>query len=134
MDQIERLIRIADTDLIFHGFLIPQSSFVRLCLWESHKDPNTFPEPFVFNTRRFFQSNYSIKEFAPFGIDHHRCPLGQVAIHMSILLVKTLANHYEIEKLDDGPPIRELNQWRPAKEFSVSLSPKKTLSGDQPVR
>jgi cytochrome P450 len=123
MDQIERLIRIADVDLVFQGFTIPKDSYVRLCLWESHKDSTNFSDPFEFHATRFFQASYSVKQFAPFGIDHHQCPLGRVAIHMGMLLVKTLADHYEVVKVADGPPARELNQWRPAANFSISLKP-----------
>lgn len=123
MDQIERLGRIMNQDVVFEGFGIPKGASVRLCLWESHKDPDVFPEPFTFNLNRFFDKNYSLKEYAPFGIDHHRCPLGQVAIRMSMMVLKTLADNYTIQPIGDGPAHRSPFHWQPAQSFTVRLEP-----------
>ncbi len=124
MDQIERLGRVINEDVVFEGYSIPKGASVRLCIWESHKDPEVFPEPFTFDRNRFLEKNYSLKEYAPFGIDHHRCPLGQVAIRMSMMVVKTLAENYRIHPLGDGPAHRSPFHWQPAQSFSVRLEPR----------
>jgi cytochrome P450 len=49
MDQSERLMRSVKNDFVFDGYLFPAKAFVRLCIWESHKDQAIFPEPFSFN-------------------------------------------------------------------------------------
>jgi len=127
LNQIERLIRIPDRDLHFKNYLIPKGSFVRICLWEAHKNPDTFPEPFTFQPDRFLAKNFSLKEYAPFGIGHHRCPLAQISLRMSMIVLKTLAIGYRIEAIGDGPDYRESTHWEPAKSFTVKLMPIQTV-------
>lgn len=124
MEQIERLMRITDTDLHFGGFIIPKNSLIRLCIWESHKNPDNFPEPFQFKPERFLENNFSQKEYAPFGMGHHRCPLAQTSIRMCMIVVKVLAQHYRIKPYNVGPAHRGPNHWEPAKDFTVRLVPK----------
>ena len=121
LNQIERLMRVTKRDLHFNNFIIPKGSFVRICLWEAHKNPKTFPQPFSFRPSRFLDSNFSLKEYAPFGIGHHRCPLAQTALHMSMILIKTIATRYRMEAQGDGPAFRERSHWEPAKSFTVKL-------------
>lgn len=121
MDQIERLMRITNTDLHFGGFIIPKNSLIRLCIWESHKNPDNFPDPFQFKPERFLDNKFSQKEYAPFGMGHHRCPLAQTSIRMCMIVVKVLAQHYQIEPYNEGPAHRGPNHWEPAKEFTVRL-------------
>lgn len=123
LNQIERLIRVLDRDLHYNNFIIPKGSFVRICLWEAHKNPKIFPEPFAFRPGRFLETNFSLKEYAPFGIGHHCCPLAQTALRMSMILIKTIATHYQVEAHGDGPACRERSHWEPAKSFTVKFMP-----------
>ena len=124
MEQTGRLLRDVKENFEFEGFLIPKHATVRLCLWESHKDPSTFTEPFDFNPKRFMENKLSINEFAPFGIGKHLCPLGDVATRMSTLLLKTLAKNYQIKPTASGPAIRGMYHWEPAYTFSAQLERK----------
>lgn len=121
MEQSGRLLRDVKQDIEFEGFLIPKHSVVRLCLWESHKEPSNFTDPFDFKPKRFLEKRYPIHEFAPFGLAKHQCPLGDVAIRMSTLLLRALSKQFTIQPLLNGPPIRGMYHWEPAYAFAVRL-------------
>ena len=124
MEQSGRLLRDVKEDIEFEGYLIPRHATVRLCLWESHKEPRTFTEPFDFNPKRFLENKFSINEFAPFGMGKHLCPLGDVANRMSTLLMKNLAKNYRIQPTAIGPAIRGMYHWEPAYSFAARLEKK----------
>lgn len=124
MDQSERLIRIANRDIIFDGYLIPKYATVRLCLWEAHKSSDTFADPFDFNPERFIKQSYAPDQYAPFGLDHHRCPFADSVVAMSKAFTRVLASNYEIAPIEDGLPVRGAYHWEPASRFSVKLARK----------
>jgi cytochrome P450 len=123
LNQIERLSRRVESDIEFKGYFIPKGSMVRMCLWESHKDSDKFPEPFSFRPERFLDNSFSLDEYAPFGLGHHRCPIAQMSMQMSRILMNELATNYTVEPFGDGPPYRRLTHWEPAREFTVKLAP-----------
>ncbi len=121
LNQIERLMRIINRDIIFEGYLIPKHSTVRLCLWESHKSSDTFPEPFSFNLERFTTQTVTKDQFSPFGLDHHNCPFADISTEISSLFISGLAKGYTLTSIADGPPSKERYHWQPPKQFSVRL-------------
>ena len=121
LEQIERLGRRVNRDIIFRNYLIPKHATVRLCLWESHKSPKSFPDPFVFNPERFIEKGFTSDQYAPFGLGKHRCPLSNFVIKMSTLFLSTLAAHYSLESIENGPPIKGVYHWEPAWKFAPRL-------------
>jgi cytochrome P450 len=119
LDQSETLLRVATRDLTFEGFLIPRQSRVRVCLWESHKDPATFPDPFRFDPDRFLAQSHSIEEFAPFGLDRKRCIGGDLVLSVSARFVERMAREYDWEITGDGPPFRGVYHWQPSPQFTL---------------
>jgi len=124
MDQSERLLRKVEQDIVFHGFRIPETSTVRICLWEAHKSSQAFPEPLAFNPDRFLSDAPSGESFSPFGLDRHRCPLSDVAIKLAYAFITTLAMQYRLELAADGPAVRGPYHWEPATRFAVRLLPR----------
>jgi len=120
-DKSERLTRIVERDLLFDGYLIPKDTYVRLCLWEAHHEPATFVKPFDFNPERFMRGSYGRNQFAPFGLDHHLCPLADIAIRLGIVFLWQLATRYRLQGVADGLPVRGAYHWEPAHDFSVVL-------------
>lgn len=55
-NQSELLMRRAQRDFVFDGFLIPKHATVRVCLWESHKSPDAFASPLEFQPDRFLSA------------------------------------------------------------------------------
>lgn len=120
LHQSERLMRIALEDLSFDGYHVPKHTVVRLCLWESHKDPETFEDPFRFDPRRFVDENYTSDQYAPFGLGRRRCPASDMAIAMAASLVSTMANDVRPSIIEDGPPIHGAWHWEPNPSMRVS--------------
>ncbi len=120
-DKSERLTRIVERDLLFEGYLIPRDTYVRLCLWEAHHEPATFVKPFDFNPERFMRESYGRDQFAPFGLDHHLCPLADIAIRLGVVFLWQLATRYRLQGVADGLPVRGAYHWEPAHDFSVVL-------------
>ena len=120
-DQSERLTRIAQRDLVFEGYLIPRHTHIRLCLWESHHLTESFEEPFKFDPERFLGPPLSGDKYSPFGLDHHRCPLADIAIKAGVVFLNQLTSTYTLEKLADALPIRGAYHWEPASNFVVRL-------------
>ncbi len=123
-DKSERLLRKVLCDVVFDGFLIPRHATVRLCLWEAHKDPGTFANPFRFDPDRFASDGPGPDEFAPFGLDHHVCPLGDMAIRASILFLRALTKNHRVVPTADGLPVLGPYHWEPASRFAVRLEPR----------
>ena len=121
MDQSERLMRSVKIDFVFDGYLFPAKAFVRLCIWESHKDQAIFPEPFSFNPDRFLNEDFNITQYAPFGLDQHRCPMSDIVVKLSTLFIKSLAVSYRIEPVVETTPNRGTYHWQPGKQFTANL-------------
>jgi cytochrome P450 len=122
LNQSERLMRVVNRDIIFDGYLIPRNFRVRLCLWESHKSPESFDEPFSFKPERFFDGKVGRDQFSPFGLHQHSCPFADISSGLSEIFIRVLARHYEVDPVADGPSVRGLYHWQPADSFSVRLS------------
>ncbi len=123
-DQSERAMRRAERDIVFDGFLIPRHAMIRLCLWESHHAESSFADPHRFAPQRFLAEMPGTDRFAPFGIDHHKCPYGGVATRIGVVFLRTLARGYRVTALTPGPAVRGSNLWGPAPEFAVQLKPR----------
>lgn len=122
-DQSERMIRIAKRDIVFDGFLIPRHATIRLCLWESHHAECAFADPHRFDPDRFLNERPGSDRFAPFGVDHHQCPMGNPSTRMGVIFVRALARGYRVKALAEGPPVRGGYHWEPAPRFAVELKP-----------
>lgn len=120
-DQSERLTRVAQRDIEFEGFLIPAGSHIRVCMWEAHHDPDTFPNPDRFDPRRFVGALPSNDCYAPFGVDHHQCPFGAAALRIATTYVRILATEFHPTLINDGPPVRGAYHWEPSRRLAVSM-------------
>ncbi len=122
MDQSERLTRRAACDIVFAGHLIPRFAKVRICLWEAHKSPSAFPDPFRFDPDRFLEREPAGDQYAPFGLDQHHCPLADVSVQMSVVFLRALTSRYVVAPIDPGTPSPGPSfVWEPATRFSVAL-------------
>src|SRR5262249_15561462 len=68
MEQSEHLYRVAERDIEYDGIRIPRGWLVRLCVHESHRNPEAFANPDMFDPNRFRDRAYSRREYSPFGI------------------------------------------------------------------
>jgi cytochrome P450 len=122
LSQIERLIRWVKETFVFNGYCFPKGTWVRLCLWESHKSAENFPEPFAFDLGRFVDRDRSVDEYAPFGLGQHRCPMADLNVALGARFMAALAKGYVIAPVGNEPPHRGRHHWEPARQFTVHLA------------
>lgn len=122
LDQSERLMREVLEDISFEGFLIPKGTLLRVCMWEAHKDEQTFEEPFAFRPERFLRDETFGERFSPFGLDQHLCPFAVFSINLASIFLIELSANFEISATGGEPPVRGPYHWEPAPDFAVSLT------------
>lgn len=126
-DQSERLVRRARRDIVFDDWMIPRHTMVRLCIWESHQAPGPFPDPCRFDPGRFQGTTFTADQFAPFGLDQHRCPLADLSVRAGMTFLRALSRGYTLETLSDGPPVRGPYHWEPSAAFSFRMRPRSLM-------
>lgn len=122
MDQSERLTREITDGFTFEGFEFPVGWRVRICLWETHKDPDNFALPFDFDPGRFLAETPSSNAYSPFGLDHHQCPFSASSVALGTQFLLSLLRDFNVSAVNDGASIRGAYHWEPSVDFSVNLS------------
>ncbi len=121
LNQSEALIRRVQSDIVFDRYLLPRGTHVHLCIWEGHKDPETFPGPYEFNPDRFIERRYEVTEYAPFGMNRHRCIAAQMSTRLAALFVEELCREFTWQVTGDGPTERGRFHWEPNGGFGIDL-------------
>lgn len=117
LEQSERLVRRVQRDFVFEGQLFPKASKVRLCIWEAHKSPKAFDEPFRFDPERFIGERPGPDRYAPFGVDRHQCPFGTYSINLGAAFLKGIADRFLVNGDIRSSATRGLYHWEPAEDF-----------------
>jgi len=109
-------------------YRVPKGWLIRVCVRECHDRPDVFRDPGRFDPARFASRQYPRTEYCPFSDGTHSRFGAELASIFARTLVTTLATGFEIEKLADGPPVREKNRhwshWRPSRNFRLALTPR----------
>lgn len=130
LEQSERLARVVDRAFRFDGRVIPKGTMLRLCMWESHKDPAVFADPFRFDLHRMEGPAADRRRtFSPFGLDHHVCPFESVAVTLVADALRLFVGRYRVEPVDDGPPVRGGYHFEPSPRFTVRFVPATATGG-----
>ena len=127
--QSESLARRTDEDIVFRGYFIPRRSYVRICLWETHKDPVTFRDPFRFDPDRFLGRRYDMNSFAPFGLGKHRCVAADAVVRLASLFVQELTGGFTWRATGNGDPVLLFSIWEPPPDFTINLENQKIPGG-----
>jgi cytochrome P450 family 135 len=122
LESSEYLYRIPSVDIPYQHYLIPKYTTFRVCVWEGHKNPRVFPDPFRFDPERFVNHSYSLEEYAPFGLDKRRCIAADFVVALSAMFVETLLERFVVTLASDGPPKFGAWHWEPNPDFSIALS------------
>jgi cytochrome P450 len=123
LEQSELLYRATTSDISYQSYLIPKDTILRVCLWEGHKDPKVFPDPFRFCPDRFIGRNYTIEEYAPFGLDKRRCIAGDLVTALSSIFIEILLKRFVVTLALNGPPKYGAYHWEPNPDFTVAIAP-----------
>lgn len=124
--QSEYLYREITADVETDGFRLPRGWLLRLCVWESHRDPAVFAEPETFDPDRFLGREYTSSEYSPFGWGQHACSGASLATMVCGALVEELCTRYRWQMVESGEPehdFRHSDHWRPSSRLRVRLEP-----------
>lgn len=126
MEQSEYLYRTVVRPIEVEGYDIPPGWLVRICVQESHRDPEIFKDPDLFDPERFANRRMTRREYSPFGADHRAC-MGVSMVHfMGRVFVEELCGGYELLVTRDAPMekgTRHRDHWRPSPDRRVVLNP-----------
>ena len=122
LEQGEELYRKPASDVVFENYMIPKDTIMRARIWEGHKDPDIFPDPFKFNPDRFIGRTYPFEQYAPFGLDKRRCVGADFVVGLSTMFVEILLKNFTIAPAADGPPVFGAYHWEPNPEFSITVA------------
>ena len=122
LESSEYLSRSTNSDISFRHYFIPKSTHVRVCVWEAHKNPRVFPDPFTFNPERFLSHTYPLEEYAPFGLDNRHCIASNFVVTLSAIFIDILLERFVITLASDGAPKFGAWHWEPNPDFSIGVS------------
>lgn len=108
--QSEYLYRRVRHDLVFDDVRLRRGWLVRVCVAESHRDPDIFACPAHF-TDRFLERRPPPSEFAPFGVDRHACNSAGLASAIAEAILTSIAAEPDIEWVASGDLRRDPRHW-----------------------
>ncbi|MCX7305274.1 MAG: cytochrome P450 [Hyphomicrobiales bacterium] len=119
LEQSEFLLRRANSDIVFDGFFIPKGSIIRIAIWETHKDPEKFKDPFRFDPTRFLGSVRLSDAYAPFGLDKHRCLGADWIVKLGAIFVERAALKLRWDIISDAAPVNGTFHFEPSPTLAI---------------
>lgn len=111
LHQSEYLYRVLTDDVDFEGFRLPGGWLLRVCVWESHRDPGVFDDPERFDPDRFAEPAFTASGYSPFGRGAHACNGIPLAKSIARAVFEALAQDFDCEIVPGGPPARDFRHW-----------------------
>jgi cytochrome P450 len=122
--QSEYLYRRIRHDVEFDGHLLRRGWLVRVCVWESHRDPESFECPHAF-TDRFLHERPSQARYSPFGFDRHACNASGLATMIAGTVLAAVAADRRVTIRPASSIVRDFrhwSHWRPGPELALSAT------------
>ena len=107
--QSEYLYRRVTSAFDLKGFHIPAGWWLRVGVWESHRQPEAFATPREAMER--FAPGAATPEYAPFGIDRHACSGASLSLRSGAAFVSTVAAARDVEVIPAGGVVRGFRHW-----------------------
>jgi cytochrome P450 len=125
--QSEYLYREIVEDFQFDGFTMQRKWLLRICVRESHGDPNVFHDADTFDPDRFLNHSFDSSQYSPFGFGPHACN----GVHLTMMIarswIESLCGGFDWSIVRDGPVEREFrhwSHWRPSRSLAISVAPR----------
>ncbi len=122
LQQSEFVMREIVRPFGHQGLRFPRGWLLRVCVQESHRNPDVYDRPEEFDPDRFLGPPPARDRYAPFGLDRHACVGEYLARAMAEAFADTLAT-FDWEVTSDGQV--EMNDWRhwaPSPRFRIRLT------------
>lgn len=108
--QSEYVYRKLVADVELDGHSLRRGWLVRICVWESHRDPQVFEHPDAM-TDRFHGQRRPQTEYCPFGFDRHACNSVGLASMVARVLVEGLVGDPGVTIRPSTELARDLRHW-----------------------
>ncbi len=125
--QSEYLYREVVEEIDFDGFTMPRGWLVRLCVRESHADPEVYRRADTFDPDRFLDHRFGSHEYSPFGFGPHACNGVDLTMMIARSWIEPLCSDFDWSIVRDGPVergFRHWNHWRPNRSLAITLRPR----------
>jgi cytochrome P450 len=121
LHQSEFLLRRTKNPIKWNGYQIPARWYVRICVQESHRDPDVFENPDVFDPDRFLKAPGRTR-YLPFGMSPRFCPGEFLSRSLGVHLVAEMAAKYEVSVARPAPVEFSGFHWRPGAAMRIALA------------
>ncbi len=121
LERSEFLTRKSTKDVWFEGYRIPKDWSIRIGIRENNRDPETFDRPTEFDPDRFLGKEYSLEEYAPFGLFRHNCIGAAFASTVGRIFVTELGTGFDIQPNGEWTTQYVPPHWRPRAGFRLGL-------------
>ena len=133
MEQSEYLYRRIDRTFRYQNFIFPKGWRLRICIRESHQDPQVFEEPATFDPDRFLNRQYHRSQYSPFGASRIACLGVHFTYAVGAVFLRQLSRHHEWAVLSDGDRKWGGWHWRPSPRLRIGLTRRKGVSDPGPT-
>lgn len=107
--QSEYLYRRVMAEITIGEYRIPAGWWLRVGVWESHREPLGFASPSEASIR--YAPGATGVDHAPFGIDRHACSGANLSMRSSAVLASTAAAAADIEIVPADGVVRGFRHW-----------------------
>jgi epi-isozizaene 5-monooxygenase len=115
----------ATADLDLGGFRIPAGADIFYSSYALQRDPRSYERPTVFDPDRWLPERATrVPKFAmiPFGAGNRKCPGDDFAMTEAVLMLATVASHWQLVPVDTDLSVR----------IGITLRPRKVLMRTEP--
>jgi cytochrome P450 len=110
------------------GHVIPSGSMIFMAPYATHRHPEFWKDPEIFDITRFEEGNEKQRHrfaFVPFGGGPHVCIGKLFALTEAQIVIATLARRFRLELAESGPIVFDANiSLRPSSGMRMSLLPR----------
>lgn len=124
LHQSEYLYRVVKERFEYDGFTFPTGWLIRMCIGESHRNPEHFEDPGAFDPDRFLDGGFSSAEFSPFGYGPHACNGIALTEVICRAVIEELTAGFDWAVVGDGEYEREFRHWahlRPSSGLEIRM-------------
>jgi cytochrome P450 len=119
LHRSEFLYRRADERVGATEVDVPRGALVRVCIAESHRDPDRFPDPDRFDPGRFLAGPPPAGSYQPFGRGSSRCLAAPLVLELGRLFVEE-ASRRRLTVTANRRPVFDGFHWQPGSSLLVS--------------
>ena len=106
--------RLAKTDHVLNGFLIPQGTWVECALGGLHRDPRYWDRPDEFWPERWLEDSPAacpVQAYLPFGFGTRQCTAEEFSTRLGVYLLASTAQRFRLDLVSRRPLGNEFNQY-----------------------